>query len=174
MKDNVVNIDAKTEEKVQMEELIDIAGLLTDYFRTFRRLWAWVLILAVVGGSFAYVRSYMSWTPRYTASATFTITISQDMSTGSDAYGFYDNSTAEQMVNTFPYILTSGVLSRRAAASMGRTALSGQISASAEDNTNLFTMSVTDTDAELAYETLQAVIACYPDIAEVIIGRTNM
>ena len=174
MKDNVVNIDAKTEEKVQMEELIDIAGLLTDYFRTFRRLWAWVLILAVVGGSFAYVRSYMSWTPRYTASATFTITISQDMSTGSDAYGFYDNSTAEQMVNTFPYILTSGVLSRRAAASMGRTALSGQISASAEDNTNLFTMSVTDTDAELAYETLQAVIACYPDVAEVIIGRTNM
>ena len=78
------------------------------------------------------------------------------------------------MVNTFPYILTSGVLSRRAAASMGRTALSGQISASAEDNTNLFTMSVTDTDAELAYETLQAVIACYPDVAEVIIGRTNM
>lgn len=35
-------------------------------------------------------------------------------------------------------------------------------------------MSVTDTDAELAYETLQAVIACYPDVAEVIIGRTNM
>ena len=175
MKDSVVNMDAKTEEKVQTEEgLIDIVGLLTDYFRTFRRMWAWVLILAVLGGGFAYVRSYMSWTPRYTASATFTITISQDTSSASGSYSFYDNSTAEQMVNTFPYILTSGVLSRRAAASMGRTALSGQISASAEDNTNLFTMSVTDTDAELAYETLQAVIACYPDIAEVIIGRTNM
>ena len=175
MKDSVVNMDAKTEEKVQTEEgLIDIVGLLTDYFRTFRRMWAWVLILAVLVGVSAYVRSYMSWTPRYTASATFTITISQDTSSTSGSYSFYDNSTAEQMVNTFPYILTSGVLSRRAAASMGRTALSGQISASAEDNTNLFTMSVTDTDAELAYETLQAVIACYPDVAEVIIGRTNM
>lgn len=175
MKDSVVNMDAKTEEKVQTEEgLIDIVGLLTDYFRTFRRMWAWVLILAVLGGVFAYVRSYMSWSPRYTASATFTITISQDTSSTSGSYSFYDNSTAEQMVNTFPYILTSGVLSRRAAASMGRAALSGQISASAEDNTNLFTMSVTDTDAELAYETLQAVIACYPEVAEVIIGRTNM
>lgn len=175
MKDSAVNMDAKTEEKVQTEEgLIDIAGLFTDYFRTFRRMWAWVVILAVLGGVFAYVRSYMSWSPRYTASATFTITISQDTSSTSGSYSFYDNSTAEQMVNTFPYILTSGVLSRRAAASMGRTALSGQISASAEDNTNLFTMSVTDTDAELAYETLQAVIACYPEVAEVIIGRTNM
>ena len=58
MKDSVVNMDAKTEEKVQTEEgLIDIVGLLTDYFRTFRRMWAWVLILAVLGGGFAYVRS---------------------------------------------------------------------------------------------------------------------
>ena len=52
MKDSVVNMDAKTEEKVQTEEgLIDIVGLLTDYFRTFRRMWAWVLILAVLGGA---------------------------------------------------------------------------------------------------------------------------
>ena len=78
------------------------------------------------------------------------------------------------MANTFPYILTSGVLSRRAAETMGREAVSGQITASSEANTNLFTMSVTDSDAGLAYETLQAVIQCYPEVSEVIIGRTNM
>lgn len=169
-------MNTQNEEIRQTEDgLIDIVGLLTDYFRTLRRMWIWVLILAVAGGVFAYVRDYMTWSPRYTASATFTITASQD---GSDAtsgsYAFYDNSTAEQMANTFPYILTSGVLSRRAAETMGRDAVSGQIQASSEENTNLFTMSVTDADAELAYETLQAVIECYPDVAEVIIGRTNM
>ena len=169
-------MNTQNEEIRQTEDgLIDIVGLLTDYFRTLRRMWIWVLILAVAGGVFAYVRDYMTWSPRYTASATFTITASQD---GSDAtsgsYAFYDNSTAEQMANTFPYILTSGVLSRRAAETMGRDAVSGQIQASSEENTNLFTMSVTDVDAELAYETLQAVIECYPDVAEVIIGRTNM
>lgn len=175
MKDSVVNMDAKKEEKVQAEEgLIDIVGLLTDYFRTFRRMWAWVLILAVLGGAFSYVRSYTSWSPRYTASATFTITISQDTSSTSGSYSFYDNSTAEQMVSTFPYILTSGVLSRMSSSIHGQRGIERADSASAEDNTNLFTMSVTDTDAELAYETLQAVIACYPDVAEVIIGRTNM
>ena len=50
MKDSVVNMEEKTEEKVQQEEeLIDLIGLLEDYFRTFRRMWAWVLILAVIG-----------------------------------------------------------------------------------------------------------------------------
>ena len=166
----------QNEENKQTEEgLIDIVGLLTDYFRTLRRMWIWVLILAVAGGAFSYIRSYMTWSPRYTASATFTITASQD---GSDSttgsYAFYDNSTAEQMANTFPYILTSGVLSRRAAETMGRETVSGQITASSEANTNLFTMSVTDSDAGLAYETLQAVIQCYPEVSEVIIGRTNM
>lgn len=169
-------MSTQNEENKQTEEgLIDIVGLLTDYFRTLRRMWIWVLILAVAGGAFSYIRSYMTWSPRYTASATFTITASQD---GSDSttgsYAFYDNSTAEQMANTFPYILTSGVLSRRAAETMGREAVSGQITASSEANTNLFTMSVTDSDAGLAYETLQAVIQCYPEVSEVIIGRTNM
>lgn len=169
-------MNTQMEEKKQTEEsLIDIVGILTDFFRTLRRMWIWILILAVAGGAVLWGRSYVSWSPRYTASATFTITVSQDgASSTTGSYVFYDNSTTEQMVNTFPYILTSGVLSRRAAEQMGRESLSGQISASAEENTNLFVMSVTDSDAGMAYETLQAVIECYPDVAEAIIGRTNM
>lgn len=163
------------EKKQTEEELIDIVGMLEDYLRTLRRMWIWVLILALLGGAVSYARSYVAWAPRYTASATFTITAGQDgASSTSGSYSFYDNSTTEQMVNTFPYILTSGVLSRRAAEYMGRDSLSGQIRATSEANTNLFTMSVTDSDASLAYETLQAVIECYPEISEVIIGRTSM
>ena len=168
-------MNTQNEEKNREEGLIDIVGILTDYLRTLRRMWIWVLILAAAGGIFSYARSWMAYTPVYTASATFTITASQDgMSQTEGSYSFYDNSTTEQMVNTFPYILTSGVLSRRAAETMGRPAVSGQIAASSEENTNLFTLSVTDTDAELAYRTLQAVIECYPEVSEVILGRTNM
>lgn len=169
-------MNTQNEEKNQTEEgMIDLVGILADFFRTLQRMWIWVLILAVAGGALSYVRSYTSWSPRYTASATFTITAGQagsDETSGS--YAFYDNSTTEQMVNTFPYILTSGVLSRRAAEAMGRESLSGQISASSEQSTNLFKLSVADSDASLAYDTLQAVIQCYPEVAEMIIGRTNM
>ena len=168
-------MNTQNEEKNQEEGLIDIVGMLTDYLRTLRRMWIWVLILAIAGGILSCARSWMAYTPVYTASATFTIAASQDgMSQTEGSYSFYDNSTTEQMVNTFPYILTSGVLSRRAAETMGRPAVSGQIAASSEENTNLFTLSVTDTDAELAYRTLQAVIECYPEVSEVILGRTNM
>ena len=169
-------MNTQNEEYRQAEEgMIDIVGLLTDYFRTLRRMWVWVLILAVVGGAVSYIRSYMAWSPQYTASATFTITAGQGSGDElNGTYAFYDNSTTEQMVTTFPYILTSGVLSRRAAEVMGRDSVSGRISASAEEDTNLFTLSVTDADAGTAYETLQAVIQCYPDVAEVIIGRTTM
>ena len=31
----------------QPEELIDIVGLLTDFLRTLRRMWIWVVILAI-------------------------------------------------------------------------------------------------------------------------------
>ena len=99
------------EKKQTEEELIDIVGMLEDYLRTLRRMWIWVLILALLGGAVSYGRSYVAWAPRYTASATFTITAGQDGSSStSGSYSFYDNSTTEQMVNTFPYILTSGVL----------------------------------------------------------------
>lgn len=168
-------MNRQNEGKTHEEELIDIIGMLKDYLRALRRMWVWVLLLAAAGGIFSYVRGRMTWTPVYTASATFTVTAGQEDGSATEGnYSFYDNSTTEQMVNTFPYILTSGVLSRRAAESMGRDAVSGQISASAADNTNLFVLSVTDTDAELAYRTLQAVIECYPDVAEVILGRTSM
>lgn len=34
-------------EKSQEPELIDITEMLSDYFRIFRRMWAWVLILTL-------------------------------------------------------------------------------------------------------------------------------
>ena len=66
------------EKKQTEEELIDIVGMLEDYLRTLRRMWIWVLILALLGGAVSYARSYVAWAPRYTASATFTITAGQD------------------------------------------------------------------------------------------------
>ena len=168
-------MNTQSEEIKREEDLIDIVGLMTDYVRTLRRMWAWVLILAIACGAFFYVRNWMNWAPVYTASSTFTVTAGKSRDTLTEgSYSFYDSSTAEQMVNTFPYILTSGVLSRRAAETMGRDSLSGGISASSVADTNIFTLSVTDGDAEQAYTTLQAVIECYPQVAEAIVGPTSM
>lgn len=163
-------------EKQQETQLIDITELLYDYLRIFRRMWAWVLIFSLLGAAVFYVRARLQYQPQYTASATFTINIQkeqQDLQNSGTA-AFFDNSAAEQMAKTFPYILTSGVLRRRVAKDMGTMSVSGNIQASVAENTNLLTISVIDQDASRAYATLQAVIANYPSISEVIVGKTYM
>ncbi len=69
---------------------------------------------------------------------------------------FFNNSTAEQMAKTFPYILTSGVLKRKVAKDMKVDAVPGSIKATVAENTNLLTISVTDQDAGRAYATLKS------------------
>lgn len=166
----------KENEKNQEESLIDITEILNDYFRIFRRMLAWILLLTIVCSVFFYVRARMQYMPYYTASATFTINIQEDQSgvSTSSTSSFYDNETAEQMAKTFPYILTSGVLRRKVAKDLGVAQISGNIQASVADNTNLFTISVTDIDPERAYDTLQSVIENYPSVSEAIVGKTSM
>ena len=166
----------KTVQEKNTEDMIDITELVMDYFRIFRRMWAWVLILTILGAGIFYIRARIQYTPMYTASATFTINIRQDQQGSGDSGSttFFDNSTAEQMAKTFPYILTSGVLKRKIAKDMGTQAVTGNIKASVAENTNLLTISVTDRDAGRAYAILQSVVENYPSISEVIVGKINM
>lgn len=163
-------------EKSQEPELIDITEMLSDYFRIFRRMWAWVLILTLLGTGIFYIRARVQYQPRYTASATFTVNIQRDQQGvgESGTVAFYNNSAAEQMAKTFPYILTSGVLKRKVAKDMGTGSVTGNIQVDVAENTNLLTISVTDRDAGRAYAILQSVIKNYPEISEVIVGKTNM
>jgi capsular exopolysaccharide synthesis family protein len=66
------------------------------------------------------------------------------------------------------------VLQRRVAGESGVSSISGRISASSIENTNLFTLSVEDRDPEKAHQILQAVVNNYPSLSESIIGKVNM
>ena len=159
-------------EKSQELGLIDITEILSDYLRIFRRMWAWVLIFTILGAGLFYVRARLQYQPVYTASATFTVNIQREQQgiADSGSASFFNNSTAEQMANTFPYILTSGVLKRKVAKDMNVSSVPGAINASVAENTNLLTISVTDQDAGRAYATLKSVEENYPAISEVIVG----
>lgn len=163
------------EQKQKNMERIDIVSLFSDYFRIFRRMWSRVVILAVIGAVIFYGQGRLNYQPYYTASATFTINIRQEQHDGSSgSTSFFDNSAAEQMAKTFPYILTSGVLQRKVAKDMGVPAVAGTIRAEVKENTNLLTISVKDSSAERAYQTLESVVKNYPEISEVIVGKINM
>ena len=160
--------------KVQEEGLIDVTAYISDYLHIARKMWAWFLVLALIGSGFGYLKERMNYSPRYTASATFTINIRQEQGSGDGTSTYFDNTAAEQMATTFPYILTSGVLKRKVLEDLGERTDTSVIKAEAVPNTNLFTISVTDSVSGRAYAVLQSVIENYPALSEVIIGKTYM
>ena len=163
------------ENNTEAIQELDLVLLCKDFFKTLQRMWRRVLALTLLGGILCAFWANMNYQAYYTASATYTINIREEQMSGSGvSTSFYDNSAAEQMATTFPYILTSGVLQRRVAEELGLAHLPGVISASVAENTNLLTIAVRDVDPERAYETLQAVLKHYPEISEVIVGKVNM
>ena len=163
------------EQTIDNSHEIDLITLLIDFLRVWRRMWAWVFLLGIIGTALMGVYAEKTYRAYYTASATFTVNIRQEQDNGVDSgTGFFDNAAAEQMAVTFPHILTSGVLQRKVASELGMETMKGTVSASVLENTNLLTLSVRDVNPKRAYKTLQAVIDNYPTVSEVIVGKVNM
>lgn len=155
----------RSENRIEEPEKIDITGLLQDIWQGIRKFWWLVIGLAAIFALRAYFSVSSSYQPTYVASATMAV----------GTRGTYvDVQSAKQMEKVFPYILTSGVLKEVVAADMGLDAVPGVILAKAEEGTNLFTVSVSSDDPQMAYNVLQSVIKNYPKVARFVIGETNL
>ena len=92
------------------EQKLDLFVLLDGFLKQAKRSWILLLVLVLLGSSVLTVRQYVSYSPRYTASASFTVRVANPLYSSVSSY---NSKTAEQMAKTFPYILTSGVLQER-------------------------------------------------------------
>ena len=128
------------------------------------------LVLMVLGAALLCGYRWYKYSPRYFATATFTVAIQNDLGASTQ---YYSSATAKQLALTFPSILNSGLLNNTLMKDLGVSALNASISASAVGETNLFSMSVTASNAQYAYDVLQSVIKNYPEIAEYVVGNTN-
>lgn len=166
------NTEQKNREIAESEK-IDLTVVLEQFIHGFKRIgWA-VVLLTVVFAALSYFRTTTSYVPEYRAEATLTIS-----STKSDqpinSSNYMDVTTAQQLGKIFPYILTSGVLSDLVAQDLGTTSVPGSISVSAVENTNMLTISVTAADGQTAYDVLQSVIKNYPEVAQFVVGQTEV
>lgn len=149
-------------------EKIDLMRFLPDIWQGIRKLWWLVLGLAVIFAVKSYFSVSTSYEPVYVAEATMSV---QNAGTSGD---YANSQAAKQLETVFPYILTSGVLKEVIADDMGVDVLPGTIKAEAEQGTNLFTLSATADDPQVAYNLLQSVIKNYPQVAEFVIGQTKL
>ena len=166
------NENQPKENQSELETKIDIVDVVYKCFRVFRRMWISVVILAIVMAAIFGVRAKMNYTELYKAYVVMTVSRQWELEQGEEA-GYYDYMTAEQTASIFPHILTSEVLQNKVADDLGVGAVYGSISVEITPDTNILTISVTDRDAQRAYDTLQSLIENYPSIAEGIIGKTS-
>lgn len=144
--------------------------LLNDLKPLIRQFWIFGLGCALLLAAFFGVRERINYSPMYEASASFTVKVVNPLYAGSNGY---NAETVIQMEKTFPYILSSNALHEHVKESLGITYLPS-VKASAIDGTNVFTLRVRDSDPQRAYDVLNAVIECYPEVAEFVLGPTKM
>ena len=145
--------------------------ILDDIWRGFKKFFLLCLIIIAACGAGFYFRAKTSYKPSYQAYSSFVV----DTKTAYVYNQDYSNEkTAGQLSKTFPYILTSGALSDIVAESLDVDTIPATITAEAIPDTSIFTINVTASDPDTAYNVLQAVIKYYPEVAEYIIGDTQL
>ena len=149
---------------------IDLIALIDGMVKSaLRLLIPGVLAVVILAGAMG-LRSWLGYNPQYQASASFTVQMKNPFYSTQQ---YYNSSVAEQMAKTFPQILTSGLLSDRVKEELGISYMTA-VKASSVGNTNIFTLTVTASDPQLAYDVLNCVIEKYPDVAEFVIGSSQL
>lgn len=145
--------------------------ILDDMWRGFKKFFLLCLILIAAGSAGFYFRAERNYSPSYQAYSSFVV----DTKTAYVYNQDYSNkTTAGQLSRTFPYILTSGALADIVADSLGVDTIPASITTEVIPDTAIFTINVTASDPNTAYDVLQAVIKYYPRVAEYIIGNTQL
>lgn len=149
---------------------------LSDVWRGIEKFWLLCVAVVIVCAAGTAWTAGKRYVPIYECSATFTVdTQTATQSYSLDAYGYYYNRiTANQLAETFPFILRSSILQEKICDSLGIDSLPGTIEASSLSGTNLFTLRVRAHTPKDAYNILNAAIEDYPQVAEYVLGTTKL
>ena len=159
-----------SEELEKNEAAIDLVQLIRGGIRSALHLLHVGIVLMVAAAVALCLYSRASYTPVYEASASFTVRVTNPLYSTQQ---YYNNTAAAQLAKTFPSILTSGLLSQQVQQRLGIGYMPA-MQASVLGETNLFTLTVTDRNPQVAYDVLQCVMEVYPSVAEFVVGPTTL
>ena len=158
------------EEKELTIPKIDLFFLLRVWLHYARRFWALALILAILGASVFGIVGGRVYTPVYEASVSFTVKGSSSLW---GSINDQNSAAAKQLSTTFSHILRSAILRQRVSEYLGVSDIP-ELSTTVLENSSIVTMCVRHSDPAWAYEVLQAMIVCYPQIADYVVGGTEL
>lgn len=168
----------ESKEETYLGDFIKLEVLLVDLFKAFKRFWWTAVVFVAVFCVVAYSYGKKNYRPYYSTQASFSISAENTSSIASGASSFssyYNSGVAEQLSKTFSYIINSETMRSILLEKLGPKALNGSISAiNNVASAPIFTITVTSSSPQDAYDILEAVIENYPRLAQYIIGETQM
>ena len=160
--------EKRAQDTVQEEEKIDLSVLIDDLMKGLVRFWWIFLVIISLCATVSFFYARWTYKPVYRAYSTFTVRTV-------DAFGStterYNQTVARQLGEVFPYLLTSELLQKKVAQDIGTSSVPGTISAKAQEDTSLITLSVEADNGQLAYDILQSVLRNYPSLSQYVIGN---
>lgn len=170
-KDRIENNDTEHSESGGAAS-VNFKVILVDCIKGVRKFWYLLIIFALIGFGSMYFYLKNDYVPLYESRASFTVSTLNQSGT---SYSYYYNATASAALEkAFPYIINSPVMTAMLKEELGVPYINGSYSASSIPSSNLFTISVSSTSAQDAYDILNAIIKCYPEISDYVIGESNI
>lgn len=131
--------------------------------------WLLVAAVALMVGVGAYVMTDLRYQPVYTATTTFVVTSRSSSST------VYRNlSAASNLATVFSDLMNSSLMRKTVLADAGLGSFGGTISASAVPETNLLTLTVTDTNPRTAFLVNRAIAEGHESLTYEVVGDVTL
>lgn len=155
-------------------EQVDVLRYLLRFLKTLRWTWLPILVLALLFGGYRYLRAARSFTPVYEAKAI--LSVSSGYNTGNVIYdtSFYDASAAQQVVETFPNLLSTDFMWDLIMAELGTNSIPGSISAKSIAETNMFELRVSGSNPDKLCDVLNAVVNAYPKASVFLVDNSQI
>ena len=163
------------QDEQRNESQFDLIRFVSNSLRFLRRTFWLVLLAGVLGALLMAFYTHKVYSPKYECHAVLSVRV--DNSSITDVIGSGDKTSStytHQLVTTFPTIIKSDSMRERIMRELGTNSINGTITPKVIADSSLFTLTVRSSNPEDAYNILNAVIKCYPDMAFIYIGAASI
>ena len=162
-------------ETTNRQSDFNFSVFLHNFRMSFRRMFWIPLLLALALGGFGYVRTQRSYTPVYQAKAVYIVSSNYAESTDISLYSYlYDSNAASRLTSTFPYILETDAAKQMTYRLTGSYRLPASVTGASMADSNIFTITVQGGSYAAVQQTLDVVVAIYPQAAANILGNITL
>lgn len=143
----------------------DLIVLLRDVVKQ----WLVIVLVSLTVGVGSYISTDLQYVPVYQTKTTFVVT---NRSSSNTVYA--NLSSTSSLAEVFTELLNSSILRKTIVQEMGVSSFHGTINTAVVPNTNLITMSVTDSDPRMAFLATRAIIEHHEELTYQVVNDIQL